>query len=74
MTEEIVISSEDLKSYEYLERKYHEIVSFLGKNSGFFDPVKLPMFFEKTVLTFDAWNKSRMKEISRNESTEEVVQ
>lgn len=56
MIQEVVIGKEALEYYEYLDRKYREIVSFLGKTDGAVDPSKVQLYFDMAVVPFSSWS------------------
>ena len=71
MIQETIVDKESLEYYEYLDQKYREIVSFLGKNDGSVNPVKVQMFFDRAVVPFTSWTNSGNDSIERQESSRE---
>ena len=73
MIQEVVIDKESLEYYEYLDQKYREIVSFLGKRDGSLDPMKVQMFLSLAVVPFSSWSNSGKESTEKIESPMENI-
>ena len=56
MIQEVITDKISLEYYQYLDQKYREIVSFLGKTDGAVDLVKVQMYFDRAVVPFSSWS------------------
>ena len=70
MIQEVAIGKEALEYYEYLDRKYREIVSFLGKTDGAVDPAKVHLYFDMAVVPFSSWSGEGIDDSERIEAAE----
>ena len=73
MIQEVVIDKESLEYYEYLDQKYREIVSFLGKRDGSLDPMKVHLFLSLAVVPFSSWSNSEKESTEKMESPGENI-
>ena len=70
MIQEVIIEKEYLEYYQYLDQKYREIVSFLGKTDGAVDLVKVQMYFDRAVVPFSSWSGESKDDSEKKEPAE----
>lgn len=73
MIQEVVIDKESLEYYEYLDQKYREIVSFLGRADGSVNPMKVHLFLSLAVVPFSSWSNSEKESTEKMESPGENI-
>ena len=70
MIQEVIIEKESLEYYQYLDQKYREIVSFLGKTDGAVDLVKVQLYFDRVTVPFSSWCNGKEETVQGKPSGE----
>ena len=73
MIQDVIIEKESLEYYQYLDQKYREIVSFLGKTDGAVDMVKVQLYFERVTVPFSSWKDAGNDPVAKKEQSKENI-